>query len=293
MRRSEWLAMRKGGVGASESAAILGISPWLTAYEVWANKLDMIDGGKETPSKNMGQLIEPVIAQMYAQEKKVRLVKPDFIDIHPTYSHIRASLDYKHVSEKCILECKNSRTPIGWGEEGSDEVPNFYWVQAQHQMMVTSIPMCDIAALIGGSELRVYSINQDAEFQTGLIDAINYFWKNYIETKKPPPTDWEHPSTPKLMSRLYQGVENVTIDLGAEEARWAREIVFLKEQEKQARAEINLLNGKLRERIGDAKLAVLPNGWEVARNQVNRGAYHVAATSYIDMRIRQNKEKKK
>lgn len=291
MTRRDWLEARRLGVCASDSAAILGLSQWTTAKEVWAEKLSILPPSKETLSKSMGQLMEPVIAAMYADHKKVILEKPGHIDTHPVYTWLRASLDYKYANQKCIVECKNTRTPIGWGDEGTDEVPIQYWVQTQHQMFVTGIPMCDIAVLIAGSEFRVYSISADKDFQESMLPALADFWTNYVLARKEPPSDWEHPSTPALMNRLYGNVTSETIELGLDSQRMAKEVVFLQEVEKKTREEINVLKGKLREAIGDAKAATLPNGWELVRNRVNRGAYEVAATSYVDLRIRQKKGK--
>ena len=38
MSREEWLEKRKGSIGGSDAAAILGISRFATPYTVWADK---------------------------------------------------------------------------------------------------------------------------------------------------------------------------------------------------------------------------------------------------------------
>ena len=37
--RTEWLLERKKGIGGSDAAKILGLSPWGTALDVWADKV--------------------------------------------------------------------------------------------------------------------------------------------------------------------------------------------------------------------------------------------------------------
>ena len=40
--RAEWLAWRRSGIGASDVAGILGISPWASPFTVWADKLGLL-----------------------------------------------------------------------------------------------------------------------------------------------------------------------------------------------------------------------------------------------------------
>ena len=41
--RAEWLDWRRGGIGSSDIAAIIGLSPWATPYSVWAEKTGRLD----------------------------------------------------------------------------------------------------------------------------------------------------------------------------------------------------------------------------------------------------------
>ena len=43
--RSEWLEARRAGIGASDIAAIMGISPWSTPFQIWASKVAEIPEG--------------------------------------------------------------------------------------------------------------------------------------------------------------------------------------------------------------------------------------------------------
>ena len=36
--RSKWLKMRKAGIGGSEAAAIVGLNPWKSAFQLWMEK---------------------------------------------------------------------------------------------------------------------------------------------------------------------------------------------------------------------------------------------------------------
>ena len=40
MTREEWLSARRTGIGGSDIAAILGLSPWRTPLDVYRDKVD-------------------------------------------------------------------------------------------------------------------------------------------------------------------------------------------------------------------------------------------------------------
>ena len=54
----QWLAHRRGLRNASESAAVLGISPWCTPYQLW-----LLKTGRAEPNVNVamrrGTALEP------------------------------------------------------------------------------------------------------------------------------------------------------------------------------------------------------------------------------------------
>jgi predicted phage-related endonuclease len=93
------------------------------------------------------------------------------------------------VGEKRILECKNVdhwyAQSDAWGEAGSDKVPMPYLLQCHHYMIVMGYPVCDLAAVMGGNRMRIYTIEHDPEMAEALIDNEAEFWDR-VENKQPP-----------------------------------------------------------------------------------------------------------
>ena len=58
---AEWLAEREKGIGASDVAAILGLSPWETAYSLWLKKTHQVEPEPENEAMLMGHLLEEVV----------------------------------------------------------------------------------------------------------------------------------------------------------------------------------------------------------------------------------------
>ena len=73
--RDEWLKYRRLGIGGSDSAAILGISPFRTARDLYYDKLNIVTADDEGNwvAMEMGNLLEPLVARIFA--KKTGLVE--------------------------------------------------------------------------------------------------------------------------------------------------------------------------------------------------------------------------
>ena len=56
----EWLSYRRRGIGGSDAAAILGISPWRTARDLYYDKLNVVkaDVDENWVALEMGHLLE-------------------------------------------------------------------------------------------------------------------------------------------------------------------------------------------------------------------------------------------
>ena len=70
--RAEWLAGRTNGIGASEAAATIGISPFMSTYELWEEKTGK-RGSKDlsgNPVIEYGNRIEPAMRVMFQAEHR-------------------------------------------------------------------------------------------------------------------------------------------------------------------------------------------------------------------------------
>lgn len=187
--RAEWIAERRKGIGGSDVAAILGLSPWKTPLAVY---LDKRGEGDETPDNEpmlWGRVLEPVIRQQYA-ERTGRIVRvPEGILTHQHYQFMRANLD--GVTDDCrVVEIKTARGGNDWGEPGTDEIPVPYLLQVQHYMAVTGFEVADVAVLIGGSDFRLYEVPADVELQEMMIAGESDFWQRVVEGRPPEPVSF-------------------------------------------------------------------------------------------------------
>ncbi|MBO0875327.1 MAG: YqaJ viral recombinase family protein [Pseudonocardia sp.] len=59
---TEWFAARRQGVTASEIAAILGLSPWDSAFAIYHRKMGVLDNQPDSDVLSLGRRLEPWIA---------------------------------------------------------------------------------------------------------------------------------------------------------------------------------------------------------------------------------------
>ena len=68
-----WLAWRRGGVGASDAPAIMGVSPWMDLDTLWLDKTGRRRGGFSNHAMRRGQRLEPEARALYIRTTRVRV----------------------------------------------------------------------------------------------------------------------------------------------------------------------------------------------------------------------------
>lgn len=182
--RTRWLAWRRAGIGGTDAAAILGVSPWRSALDVYLDKRGNLEDAADNASMRWGRALEPVIADAYSEQTGIVFERGLSI-VHPQHEELRGSLD--GLAADRVVEIKTARTAEGWGEPGSDEVPVHYAAQAMHYLLLTGKALVDFAVLIGGSDFRIYTIERDEPTIELLRERELAFWREHVVPGIPPP----------------------------------------------------------------------------------------------------------
>lgn len=185
LTRQEWLARRRESLGASEAAAALGVSPWQTPVELWQRKLGLIGEQDESEAMRWGSLLEPVILAEYQRRTGRRVVATQEFLSHPGYPFLTATLDARCDDGRLVEVKTASAWAKEWGDEGSDEVPETYLVQVAQQLAVTGAKVADVAVLIGGQRLRVFTVERDEILIEYVLMRGQRFWA-CVESREPP-----------------------------------------------------------------------------------------------------------
>lgn len=192
MNDKQWLEARKGKITATRVPAILGKHPFMSRYEAWLDIKGYLDV-EENEAMRMGKVLEPVVAKMYEQATGDRLRRwPGTLSVHKDYPHFAASPDRAVNKKNKLLEIKttNRFSFKNWGIPGTDNVPDYVYLQCAWQMAITGYDQCDVAALVDGRDLNIYHINRDDELNKFLLDEMDKFYFDHVMQDKPPEIDY-------------------------------------------------------------------------------------------------------
>lgn len=255
--RERWLAERRTGLGGSDAAAALGVSPWCSPLRLYLIKTGQAEDDAESEPMRRGRRMEAVIAQEYQDATGSTMIAEQYFVRNAAQPWLFATLDGMR-DDGVIVEYKNvgMRSAREWGDEDGEQIPMHYLCQVHHQMAVTGAERCDVAALIGGQDFRVYPIASDEAMIQLLIENEAIFWDRVVRLDPPPPTV---PADAKVLARLNLPVGPETELHGQDMANamlWEAAGVQLREIE----AERGVLEARLRAAMGEARAARLPDG---------------------------------
>lgn len=129
----EWHAHRARYRNASETAAVMGKSPWLTPYQLWMQRSGRSEA-ETNPAMRRGSQLEP--AARCAYEQLTGQVMQPLVLVAGDYS---ASLDGLTLDGSRLVEIKcpaKGQDSSLWAEVARNVCPEHYFWQIQHQLMV-------------------------------------------------------------------------------------------------------------------------------------------------------------
>lgn len=280
--REQWLAERKTGIGASDSAAILGVSPWRSPVEVWADKTGLADTtDAASEAAEWGIRLEPVIAQALA-ERTGRDVscRPAFQLVrHPMLPWLFCTPDAEDSAGR-VVQIKTCSAYKA--SEWRDEPPLQYQVQVQHELEVLDRDEATLVVLIGGQKLRYYDVPRNQPFIAALRSRLEEFWV-CVQERRMPSIDGTV-STAQALARLHPqdsgATEPLDFNMMSVFAEWEAAKAAANEAESRKRLAENML----RAAMGDASYGVLPDGNMLSLLTQTRAAHAVKESTYRVLR---------
>jgi len=180
---AEWLAEREKGIGASEVAAIIGLSPWETPYSLYLRKTGQIPPQEENFAMRRGHYLEDAVVQWWQDETGEKVIKAsaaDIIYVHPEHPFMRATPDRIVRGRKKMLEVKSTAGYMG------DEIPDYYLAQCMYQMYVTGIHEEELIYIQGDLTFGRFFVQYDEEFAEFIAQKVTEFWNDCVIGGKEP-----------------------------------------------------------------------------------------------------------
>lgn len=189
-----WHSMRAKNIGGSDVAALIGISPYKSKWQLWMEKAGKLE--PEDLSQNMaiqaGTFLESGIANWAAHRWDMQLNKvTDYYTVDDTPG-MGASLDYATHDMKPV-EIKWSARGHGWTYDGDQitEAPEQYLVQVQHQIACLNANGLDVKtgwliAMIDNEPRRMLVSRHDVVVDA-IKERISEFWDSITSGAEPDP----------------------------------------------------------------------------------------------------------
>lgn len=244
MNREQFLLDRKQGIGGSDVAAIMGLSPWATALDVFRDKTNP-ELALDEPSEDMqrGIRVEKYILQEYSERSEVQLDTnvPTIID--PQYPFMRANIDARQLDGNVIIEAKSTKAPLSSWEKG---IPEYYKTQVAYYAMLADADYVEIPVLFSGWTYACFTYWRDETFEAEIKAAVINFWQNHIVKNIPP-----KPTTIDELKAAYPIISDektITADNDMREKVYqlqeaSEQRKTLEKQEKKLKAEIQCFMG--------------------------------------------------
>ncbi|MEU0808741.1 lambda-exonuclease family protein [Streptomyces sp. NPDC005970] len=280
----EWHAARADGIGGSEIAAVLGVSPHESRFSLWHRKKGLVAPVEETDVMYWGKIHEPNICAEYAKRHPDQLVttsgtyralgrpwhiaNPDrlLLPVCGCGLHRPNCCDPDDCGPCCedcptcptqgvrpveVLEAKTSRDDEGWGEEYTDQIPIHYKAQCRWYLAALGAPRCRVAVLIAGSEYREYMVEPDPVDTSLMLGQGQAFIESLRDDIRPDIDG--HTATYQAIRELPEGLDDIDVEIPtalrdrfhtAQDAAWA------------ADDELTACKGLLLDHIGTGRRAV-------------------------------------
>ncbi len=183
-RTEAWHKMRSEKIGASDSATILGLSPWKNTYQLYREKMGL---EKTYTNKSMERGIE-------LEEKALRLfeIETDYlmspkVMVSPRNEWQMASLDGFEIDGKAAVEIKCMK--IENHEKAlTGYIPDYYFSQVQHQIEVTGLDKIFYCSYHPDhvKPLYIQEIYRDDEFIANMVKKEHEFYLDHLKPRISP-----------------------------------------------------------------------------------------------------------
>lgn len=278
-----WLSLRRQDITSTEAAALFGMSPYMTQYELWHVKQGLMPNVFEENDRiQAGRHLEPAIASLVAERYGV-VVEP--FKVYARNEAVRAgsSFDYRIVGVTGatvedtrlqqmlrdhgpgILELKNVDSLAFKRNWQDEETPGHIEVQLQHQLALSRHEWGAVVALVGGHTTQPYIRERRQDVGDAIFAAIRDFWAS-VESGTAPPI--LYPDDADVVIALHQFSDGSIHDAREDDelAGLLTEYDELGKQIKVADTRRDVIKATVMEQVGDAG-KILWSGGSVSLTQ--------------------------
>ena len=206
----DWHTLREKRIGGSDVGAILGVNPYKSIIDVY---IDKTEGStfKGNNATHWGHMLESTIIKEFASRHKELQVfdAPFSIVDNFLIANLDAVLRDKENGNFGVLEIKTTSI---WNRKEWEEdiIPQSYYAQVQHYLMLSGYKFAYVAVLIGGQEYKEFKVERNEEDIELIRNKATEFYKENILKQIPPMPDGSDAYMDYLKKKAMD-IENDTV----------------------------------------------------------------------------------
>jgi putative phage-type endonuclease len=178
----QFLLDRKQGLGGSDIAAILGISPWKTPLDVYLDKTTEWCDEEDSEALARGKRAESYVLDTYEADTGNSLIRNHDTIHDKEYPFLFANIDAKLDKTNIIVEAKTTSDFVNnWSD-----IPEYYKTQVAHYAYITNADRVDIPVSFSSWQYKCFTYERDIEFEKQIRTKAMWFWINHVKKKIPP-----------------------------------------------------------------------------------------------------------
>lgn len=242
---SQWLQLRKNGIGGSDAGAICGLNPYSSAMKVFQDKVSDTVAEVDNEAIRIGHDLEDYVAKRFMEVTGLKVRKSNYMYRSIEHPCMIADVDRLVVGEDAGLECKTVSV-YSADKWANGNIPLHYVIQCYHYMAVTGKRTWYIAAVILGKEFIYRKLEWDDEIINGIIAKEEYFWNEYVVKGILPPPDGSK-ACDEIIDQYFHTADTTEMIplVGFDEKLTRREEIIkkiscLQEEQKQIEQEVKL-----------------------------------------------------
>lgn len=240
----EWLAWRRGGIGASELPAILGMDKYRSEYTLALQKRGELEL-RENEAQAWGHRVQGVALDAYSEREGVKVRHIRTTVVSRRYPHVYASLDGR-VGRKGV-EVKLTR------ERWDDGPPPRVTIQCQAQMGVVGLDTVDVVKVATHWQApEVYTVERNDIAIAELLPMGEEWYLRYVLGDELPPVDGSRAASDRL--NAITGPPEMVAD--GDQIALAIRLHALRQAQKQAEADERVVANLLKDSMHGAEVLV-------------------------------------
>lgn len=206
----DWHTLREKRIGGSDVGAILGVNKYKSIIDVYIDKTEgsNFEGNEST---FWGHMHESTIMKVFAQKHKEFSVYQAPYSVVDDFliANLDGVLKDRNTGDYGVLEIKTTNA-FNYKDWDGDIVPQYYYAQVQHYLMLTGYKFAYIAVLIGGNKYKDFKIERSEEDIALIRSKATEFYKENILKQIPPIPDGSDAYMDYLKKKAMD-IENDTI----------------------------------------------------------------------------------